>query len=442
MSDTGTGGSADADVAGDTSGTSADDEVSAHAAAVRAEQHVARLLREAQNRAVAHGAVPEPRKGSVKPRRPGSLRHIAAVVIELRLYDLAVSPTDGPDHNPIDQALKGRPGRVANVDLVLAVARACHHIAGQEFGDAEARTYTAAARHADALRRRAEIAAKARPLDPTGNPPGRPLAGATAGAVTEPAAGGGGVAGPDLPSDGSAGGSPERGAGASPDGGAGASPDESSNASPDGGSGTSPDASPEGTATTASRRRRTSRLTAVAAFAAVAAASAGITWWVASGDSDARPSSSADARSIATQRIDPVSESGPTVLSCRDGVVDAGIIESPATVFVDSQATMVLPTLDFDTMNGSARYLSHQGRKYYWGRAGSDDHDPHSGGVRLLWRLDGETAWHECRKALPTEERDYVRTPAVPTVINNRAVTVKICLWRDDPYLENCTREL
>ncbi|MFI6978419.1 hypothetical protein ACIBSV_07450 [Embleya sp. NPDC050154] len=424
MSDTtGTGSSADADVAGDTSGTNADDERSAHAAAVAAEQHVARLLREAQNRAVAHGAVPEPRKGSAKPRRPGSLRHIAAVVIELRLYDLAVSPTDGPDHNPIDQALKGRPGRVANVDLVLAVARACHHIAGQEFGDAQARTYTAAARQADALRRRAEIAAKARPLDPVGSPPERPLAGATADAVTEPGAGG--AEAPDTAS----GGSP------------GASPDGSPGTSPDGGSATSPAASSEGSPTTASRRRQPPRLTAVAALAAVAAASAGITWWATSGDSDARPSDSADARPMATQHIDPVSESAPTVLSCRDGVVDAGIIESPATIFVDSQATMVLPTLDFDTMNGSARYLSHQGRKYYWGRAGSDDHDPHSGGVRLLWRLDGETAWHECRKALPTEERDYVRTPAVPTVINNRAVTVKICLWRDDPYLENCTRE-
>lgn len=416
MSDTtGTGSSADADVTGDTSGTNADDEGSAHAAAVEAEQHVARLLREAQNRAVAHGAVPEPRKGSAKPRRPGSLRHIAAVVIELRLYDLAVSPTDGPDHNPIDQALKGRPGRVANVDLVLAVARACHHIAGQEFGAAEARTYTAAARRADALRRKAEIAAKARPLDPGGSPSGRPLAGATTDAVAEPGVGAAAV--PDTAS----GGSP------------GTSPDE--------GSATSPDASSEGSSTTASRRRQPPRLTAVAALAAVAAASAGITWWATPGDSDARPSGSAGARSTAPQHIDPVSESAPTVLSCRDGVVDAGIIESPATVFVDNQATMVLPTLDFDTMNGSARYLNHQGRKYYWGRAGSDDHDPHSGGVRLLWRLDGETAWHECRKALPTEERDYVRTPAVPTVINNRAVTVKICLWRDDPYLENCTRE-
>lgn len=387
MSDTtGTGGSGDTDAAGDPTDTDVD-AASANAAAVEAEQHVARLLREAQRRAVEHGAVPQPRKGSAKPRRPGSLRHIAAVITELRLYDLAVSPTDGPDHNPIDQALKGRPGRVANVDLVLAVARACHHIAGQEFGEAEARTYTEAAQRADALRRRAEMAGKGRPVGPAAD-----------------------AAVPDA--------SPGRG------------PDRAADQEPDG--------PPDGSPTTAPGRRR---LTTVVALVAVAAASAGITLWATSNESGTPSPNATDTRSAAAQHLAPTTEPAPTLLSCQDGVLDAGIIESPAVVFVDGQATMVLPTLDFDTMNGSARYLSHQGRKYYWGRAGSDDHDPHSGGVRLLWRLDGETAWHECRKALPTEERDYVRTPAVPTVINNRAVTIKICLWRDDPYLENCTQE-
>lgn len=386
---TGTAGSGDTDVAGGPGSTNLD-EASACSAAEDAEQHVARLLRDAQSRAVEHGAVPEPRKGSAKPRRPGSLRHIAAVITELRLYDLGVSPTDGPDHNPIDQALKGRPGRVANVDLVLAVARACHHIAGQEFGEAEARTYTEAAQRADTLRRRAEIAGKGR--------------------LVRPAADG---AAPDAPADRASGQASDR----------------------------APDPARDGSPITAPRRRQPRRLTTVVALVAVAAASAGITLWATSDDSDTTSPGATDARSVAAQNPAPVPEPAPTLLSCQDGVLDAGIIDAPAAVFVDSQATMVLPTLDFDTMNGSARYLSHQGRKYYWGRAGSDDHAPHSGGVRLLWRLDGETAWHECRKALPTEERDYVRTPAVPTVINNRAVTIKICLWRDDPYLENCTQE-
>lgn len=386
---TGTSGSHDTSIAGGASGEGDVSSVgeSALDAAAEAEQHVARLLREAQARAVEHGAVPEPRKGSAKPRRPGSLRHIAAVITELRLYELAVSQPDGPDHNPIDQALKGKPSRVANVDLVLAIARACHHIAGQEFGDADARTYTEAVQRADTLRRRAEIAAKQRPSDQ------------------------GDTAGTDSGTDAA--------------------------------STTDADSSPDAPASAEPRRPHLRRRTAIAALVAVAAASAGITLWASSAwDSDGKASGTADTPSAATQNLAPAAapEPAPTVLSCQDGVADAGIIDAPATLFADNQATMVVPTLDFDTMNGSARYLSYQGRKYYWGRAGSDDNDPHAGGVRLLWKLDGETSWHECRKALPKEERDYVRTPAVPTVINNRAVTIRICLWRDDPYLENCTQ--
>ncbi|MFG2174721.1 hypothetical protein ACGFMO_25735 [Streptomyces niveus] len=46
------------------------------------------------------------------------------------------------------------------------------------------------------------------------------------------------------------------------------------------------------------------------------------------------------------------------------------------------------------------------------------------------------------RTPLPKDERDYVRTAAVPNEIGDRAVTIKVCLWRDDPYLERCTAKL
>lgn len=130
-----------------------------------------------------------------------------------------------------------------------------------------------------------------------------------------------------------------------------------------------------------------------------------------------------------------------TVLDCLDGTKTGEIIQDPASIFRDEQAEMIQPTLDFDIMNGSARYLSHRGPKYYWGRAGSDDHDPHSGGIRLTWKT-ADGPWHECRNTLPKTERGYVRTPAVPTVIGGRSVTLRVCLWRDTPYTEKCTTDL
>ncbi len=141
---------------------------------------------------------------------------------------------------------------------------------------------------------------------------------------------------------------------------------------------------------------------------------------------------------------------GPGAHSDPKPVADAGcwldatgddiLADTPAR-FADDRATRLSPTLDFDQMNGSARYDSHAGRIYYWGRAGSDDHDPHAGGVRVRWRV-GDGRWHSCATTLSSSERGYVHTPAVATTIGGRAVTLQVCLWRDDPRRENCTDEI
>jgi hypothetical protein len=121
---------------------------------------------------------------------------------------------------------------------------------------------------------------------------------------------------------------------------------------------------------------------------------------------------------------------------CR---TDAGPLDIlDAALFVDDNVTRVNPTLDFDSMNGSALHKERDGRRFYWGRAGSDDLDPRSGGVRLRWHRQS-TGWHGCAVVLPYEERGYVRTPAVANVIAGEPVTIVICMWRDQPATERCT---
>ncbi|MCB5167386.1 hypothetical protein LG634_21420 [Streptomyces bambusae] len=310
-----------------------------------AAQRVAGLLQQAQALAREHGVA------STKKSQPHSTRQIVAAIRHARLYpdpasDDPAAPTvdinAASAHNYVAEALRGEVPRVADASWVLAVAAACHLIAGQDFEDD----------------RRTELLAAVK-------------------SITEAA--------PAPPM--------------------------------------TVDAPP---ATTPRPRRL---LLAVAAAVVVAAAAVTA---VTLAPDDAPAETNADS----TRQPD----SKDAVRDCLDGT-HGEIIEQPAAVFTDSDATMILPTLDFDIMNGSARYLSHKGPKYYWGRAGSDDHDPHSGGVRLQWKTDGGP-WHECRTPLPKEERDYVRTPAVPTVIDNRAVTIKICLWRDNPYMQKCTAEL
>ena len=127
--------------------------------------------------------------------------------------------------------------------------------------------------------------------------------------------------------------------------------------------------------------------------------------------------------------------------ACGTDTAPDEIIDDASTVFEDDAATRLSPTLDFDAMNGSARYQAYQGRTYYWGRAGSDDHAPHSGGARVRWRI-ADGPWHSCATALAVTERGYVHTPAVPTTIGGSAVTIQVCLWRDEPRRENCTPEI
>lgn len=126
---------------------------------------------------------------------------------------------------------------------------------------------------------------------------------------------------------------------------------------------------------------------------------------------------------------------------CRLGATGDDVIADTPALFDDDQATRLSPTLDFDQMNGSARYARNGGRTYYWGRAGSDDHDPHAGGARIRWSTpDGR--WRSCATALAKTERGYVHTPAVATTIGGQPITVQICLWRDEPRRENCTLEI
>ncbi|MEV6350902.1 hypothetical protein [Actinoplanes sp. NPDC051851] len=126
---------------------------------------------------------------------------------------------------------------------------------------------------------------------------------------------------------------------------------------------------------------------------------------------------------------------------CRLGAAVADIVDDASAVFRDDTATRLSPTLDFDAMNGSARYDRFEGRTFYWGRAGSDDDRPHSGGARVRWKTPGGP-WRSCATALPLAERGYVHSPAVATTIGGQPVTVQICLWRDEPRRENCTPEI
>ncbi|GAA1644331.1 hypothetical protein [Actinoplanes couchii] len=144
------------------------------------------------------------------------------------------------------------------------------------------------------------------------------------------------------------------------------------------------------------------------------------------------------------ERIDGGSlrDDGPAPdAACQDGTVGAEIVTTTPQVFRDDDAIRLEPNLDFDAMNGSGRYARHQGLTYYWGRAGSDDATPFAGGSRVRWRV-ADGPWHSCATPLPVAERGYVHSPAVPTTIGGRPVTLQVCLWRDEPHRENCTAEI
>jgi hypothetical protein len=145
--------------------------------------------------------------------------------------------------------------------------------------------------------------------------------------------------------------------------------------------------------------------------------------------------------SCVTAGLFVVRTNATTDADCRDGASGDDVIADTTSVFSDDAATRLNPTLDFDQMNGSARYARHLGRTYYWGRAGSDDHDPHAGGTRVRWRI-GDDRWRSCATTLAVAERGYVHSPAVATTIGGKPVTLQICLWRADPRRENCTERI
>jgi len=304
-------------------------------------------------------------------RRPASLRHLAEVIRVQRL-----APGVAVDKDIVARVLSGDHKYLADPLVVVAVARAAHHIAGTAFADADGQRLTVAVTRFNTLIEAAREADRQAPmLLPV------PRAGSTL-----------------LPS-----------------------PDQAQEPADRGEPGGPTIIDAEFT-TRPLRRRRVQALWAGLAVGALAAASVAAVLAMDNPDQKRPALATADA-------------------DCRDGATGDDVILDTTTVFDDDQATRLSPTLDFDAMNGSARYATHLGRTYYWGRAGSDDNRPHSGGSRTRWRI-GNGPWHSCATALPLIERGYVHSPAVATTVADQAVTVQVCLWRDEPRRENCTPQI
>ncbi|WP_145831051.1 hypothetical protein [Actinoplanes teichomyceticus] len=174
--------------------------------------------------------------------------------------------------------------------------------------------------------------------------------------------------------------------------------------------------------------RRWSMIAAIAALVLLAGGTAVVAAYHTGAADSAGPAANPSSRAIVDN-------------DCRLGAASNDIIMDAMTVFEDNAATRLDPTLDFDEMNGSARYARHDGRTYYWGRAGSDDENPRSGGARIRWKTS-DGPWRSCATPLAVTERGYVHTPAVATTIGGRAVTIQVCLWRDTPPRENCLDEI
>jgi hypothetical protein len=296
-------------------------------------------------------------------RRPASLRHIAEVIRTNRL-----APGAAVDKDDVSRVLSGKPGAITDALLVVAVARACHHIAGHEFDLQDAARYAAAAARITALTEAAHAADERAPyLVPVVRPRGN---------LTR-------LPGTDDAGD-----------------------DFAHPYVIDG--------------RTIGRRWRWPRGFAQVATTAGVALIAAVLGAVV-------------ALQVAQRPEPAVSD-----LPCRDGTAGEDLVESHV-VGPDEDAQVIEPFLDFDEMNGSARYNRYRGRTYYWGRAGSDDNVPRSGGARIRWQPAGGQ-WRSCPVTLARSERDYVRTMAVATTIGGHAVRVQVCLWRDEPFRENCTQ--
>lgn len=339
--------------------------------AYRAARLLASALEAAASQANRDGQyIPPSGVGPVRRRRKaGSLRHLAEVIRGQRL-----SPGIAVDKDIVAAVLDGDLKYITNPTLVLAVARACHIIAGRPLSDADARRLVVACARVNALIEEARLASSPSPrtvLVP--RPPGtlrvphrravarrRPVQRALVRRV--------------LPPD---------------------------------------------VARRDSRGYRWAVRRTIASIAVLLLAV--LTLSIVAHPASVRALAGVFSANDASCHADTEGED----------IVDA------TTVFTDDDATRLTPTLDFDSMNGSARYASYHGRIYYWGRAGSDDDEPHSGGASVRWRTDGP--WHNCSVTLAVSDRGYVHTPAVATTIGGRAVTLAVCLWRDHPYRRNCT---
>src|SRR5262249_39079807 len=121
--------------------------------------------------------------------------------------------------------------------------------------------------------------------------------------------------------------------------------------------------------------------------------------------------------------------------ACLAGTQADGVLTAP----LDGQAVPTAPALAFDEMHGSVWRADQRGRTYYWATAGSADHRPASGGARVRWRLAAADAWPAAAVTFPASARADARTPAVASTQAGRPVRLQVCLWRDDPYRQQCT---
>ncbi|XVV14939.1 hypothetical protein ACQP2X_11560 [Actinoplanes sp. CA-131856] len=371
------------------------------------------MLNSAAGRAERDGRY-EPPPGAPVPRRrrrPASLRHIAEVI---RTHRFAV----GVDKDDVARVLAAEPRALADPLLVVAVVRACHQIAGQEFGLPDAARFAAAAARITALTEAARAADERAPFLV-------PAVRRSAALVRPP------VRGEENESQRARGEENESRHAPGEENESRHAPGEANESrrapGEDNEGPPALEAEADGPRVIdgqfVSRRWRWPRsfgqLATTAAVALVAALIGAVVALKFAQRADPAPAAVAD-------------------LPCRDGASGADLVES-SVVSPDEQAQVIEPFLDFDEMNGSARYNRYAGRTYYWGRAGSDDNVPRSGGARIRWQ-PGDGRWRSCPVTLARSERDYVRTMAVATTIDGHAVRVQVCLWRDEPYRENCTQ--
>ncbi|MGW4247048.1 hypothetical protein [Nocardia sp. NPDC004722] len=123
------------------------------------------------------------------------------------------------------------------------------------------------------------------------------------------------------------------------------------------------------------------------------------------------------------------------------GDVDCGgpAMVSDSRLLAGPNAVRVNPVLDFGQMFGSAWHVNREGTTYYWAKGNSQPGV--RGSIELRWRT-GDQPWHLCNVAITGDEgHEDRRTPAIPTIIDGRPVTVRVCLHQAVPEIQNCTDE-